>query len=142
MGKSEENMGTDNGKKIPSNYFLYPEIMAFVLLPVTWGLLPIAGFFPKALSPFLPVIFLWISPIDTLIKFQGIFAITFKAIVVIHCFELIYATYRCLVLGLNFPTTVKWLISVSLNGVFALKMLHEPEKFYNIGEKKSYKNIE
>ena len=63
-------MGTDNGKKIPSNYFLYPEFMAFVLLPVTWGLLPIAGFFPKALSPFLPVIFLWISPIDTLIKFQ------------------------------------------------------------------------
>ena len=53
---------------------------------------------------------------------------------VIHCFELIYATYRCLVLGLNFPTTVKWLISVSLNGVFALKMLHEPEKFYDIGK--------
>ena len=30
---------------------------------------------------------------------------------------------------------VKWLISVSLNGVFALKMLHDPEKFYNVVKK-------
>ena len=76
--------------------------------------------------------------------FQSLFAITFKAIVFIHCFELIYATYRCLSLGLTLPTMVKWLISVSLNGVFALKMLHDPEKFYNVvkKEKSNWRKIE
>merc|ERR1712088_774332 len=110
----------------PSNYFLYPEFLAFVLLPVTWGLLPIAGFYPELLGGFLPDMFLWT-----------------KAIVFIHCFELIYATYRCLSLGLTLPTMVKWLISVSLNGVFALKMLHDPEKFYNVvkKEKSNWKKI-
>ena len=131
-------MGTDNEKKIPSNYFLYPEFLAFVLLPVTWGLLPIAGFYPELLGGFLPDMFLWTKPIEIVIKFQDLFAITFKAIVFIHCFELLYATYRCLTLGLTLPTMVKWLISVSLNGVFALKMLHDPEKFYNVKNEKSY----
>ena len=78
-----------------------------------------------------------------LFTFQGLFAITFKAIVFIHCFELIYATYRCLTLGLTFPTMIKWLISVSLNGVFALKMLHDPDKFYDVDDQKSnWKKIE
>ena len=131
-------MGTDNEKNIPSNYFLYPEFLAFVLLPVTWGLLPIAGFYPELLGVFLPAdMFLWTKPIEIVIKFQDVFAITFKAIVLIHCFELLYATYRCLTLGLTLPTMVKWLISVSLNGVFALKMLHDPEKFYNVKNEKS-----
>lgn len=53
-----------------------------------------------------------------------------KAIIAIHGFELVYATYRCYALKLNASATIKWLINVSLNGVFALKMLHEPEKFY------------
>ena len=118
-------MVTDNEKKIPSDYFLYPEFLAFVLLPVTWGLLPIAGFYPELLG------------IEIVTKFQDLFAITFKTIVFIHCFELLYATYRCLTLGLTLPTMVKWLISVSLNGVFALKMLHDPEKFYNVKNEKS-----
>ena len=125
-------MGTENEKKIPSNYFLYPEFLAFVLLPVTWGLLPIAGFYPELLG------------VEMVIKFQDLFAITFKTIVFIHCFELLYATYRCLTLGLTLPTMLKWLISVSLNGVFALKMLHDPEKFYNVvkKEKSNWKKIE
>ena len=138
-------MGTDNEKKVPSNYFLYPEFLAFVLLPVTWGLLPIAGFYPELLGAFLPAdMFLWTKLIEIVIKFQDLFAITFKAIVFIHCFELLYATYRCLTLGLTLPTMVKWLISVSLNGVFALKMLHDPEKFYNVvkKEKSNWKKIE
>ena len=118
-------MGTENEKKIPSNYFLYPEFLAFVLLPVTWGLLPIAGFYPELLG------------VEMVIKFQDLFAITFKTIVFIHCFELLYATYRCLTLGLTLATMLKWLISVSLNGVFALKMLHDPEKFYNVKNEKS-----
>ena len=63
-------MVTDNEKKIPSNYFLYPEFLAFVLLPVTWGLLPIAGFYPELLVGFLPDMFLWIKPIEIIIKFQ------------------------------------------------------------------------
>ena len=63
-------MGTDNKKKIPATYFLYPEFMAFVLLPVTWGLLPIAGFYPELLGGVLPDMFLWTKPIDTVIKFQ------------------------------------------------------------------------
>ena len=63
-------MVTDNEKKIPSNYFLYPEYLAFVLLPVTWGFLPIAGFYPELLGGFLPDMFLWTKPIEIVIKFQ------------------------------------------------------------------------
>ena len=63
-------MVTDNEKKIPSDYFLYPEFLAFVLLPVTWGLLPIAAFYPELLGGFLPDMFLWTKPIEIIIKFQ------------------------------------------------------------------------
>ena len=52
-------MGTDNGGKIPSDYFLYPEFLAFVFLPITWVLLPLAGFNPEYLGGFLPTMFLW-----------------------------------------------------------------------------------
>ena len=60
----------------------------------------------------------------------------FRAIVVIHCFELVYAYHRCWKLGLTEFTMAKWLINVSLNGVFALKMLHDPEKFFDVETQK------
>ena len=62
--------------------------------------------------------------------FQAIFAFGFKSILVIHAFELLYAGYKCMKLGLNGGTTLKWLISVAFNGVYATKMLYDPEKFY------------
>ena len=40
--------------KIPSDFFRYPEFMAFVLLPVTWGALPLAGFAPTFYQAYLP----------------------------------------------------------------------------------------
>ena len=63
-------MGTDNGGKIPSDYFLYPEFLAFVFLPVTWVLLPLAGFNPEYLGGFLPTMFLWTNPVENLIKYH------------------------------------------------------------------------
>ena len=71
-------MGTNKEKMIPSNYFLYPEFLAFVLLPVTWGLLPIAGFYPELLGGFLPVMFLWTKPIEIVVRFQVSTSIFFK----------------------------------------------------------------
>ena len=77
-------MVTDNEKKIPSDYFLYPEFLAFVLLPVTWGLLPIAGFYPELLGGFLPVIFLWTKPIEIVVRFQVSTLICFKTFEILH----------------------------------------------------------
>ena len=77
-------MMTDNEKKIPSNYFLYPEFLAFVLLPVTWGLLPIAGFYPELLGGFLPVMFLWTKPIEIVVRFQVSTSICFKTFEILH----------------------------------------------------------
>ena len=42
------------GAKIPSDFFLYPEFMAFVLLPVTWGALPLSAFAPHVYQAYLP----------------------------------------------------------------------------------------
>ena len=36
--------------KIPSDYFLIPELAAFIALPISFGLLPIAGFCPEFLT--------------------------------------------------------------------------------------------
>lgn len=41
-------------QQVPANYFLYPELLAFILFPVTWGLLPIAAFQPQLLQVYLP----------------------------------------------------------------------------------------
>ena len=87
-------MVTDNEKKIPSDYFLYPEFLAFVLLPVTWGLLPIAGFYPELLGGFLPVMFLWTKPIEIVVRFQVSTSIFFKT------FE-IYLKYCICILRLD-----------------------------------------
>ena len=40
--------------KVPPNYFIYPEFLAFVFLPITWVLLPVAGFQPNLLADYLP----------------------------------------------------------------------------------------
>ena len=40
--------------KVPPNYFLYPEFLAFVMLPVTWGLLPVASFRPELFVNYVP----------------------------------------------------------------------------------------
>ena len=40
--------------KVPPNYFIYPEFLAFVFLPITWVLLPVAGFQPNSLADYLP----------------------------------------------------------------------------------------
>ena len=77
-------MVTDNEKKIPSNYFLYPEFLAFVLLPIGWGLLPIAGFYPELLGGFLPDMFLWTKPIEIIIKFQVSTSTFFKTFEMLH----------------------------------------------------------
>merc|ERR1712241_1480334 len=113
--------------KVPPNYFIYPEFRAIIGFPITWVLLPIAGFQPDLLAGYLPP-----NIFQSISKAQPIFAIIFKAILGIHAFELVYATYRCIVLELNFGATVKWLINVGFNGVFALKMLHAPEKFMKV----------
>ena len=61
--------------------------------------------------------------------FQAIFAFIFESILVIHAFELLYAGYKCIKLGLTSGTTLKWLLSVAFNGIYATKMLYNPEKF-------------
>ena len=81
-------MVTDKEKKIPSNYFLYPEFLAFVLLPVTWGLLPIAGFYPELLGGFLPVMFMWYKPIEIVIKFQVSTSTFFKNLCYVTSLEI------------------------------------------------------
>ena len=44
--------------KVPPDYFIYPEFLAIVFLPITWGLLPIAGFQLDLLADYLlPAIF-------------------------------------------------------------------------------------
>ena len=43
-----------NTSKLPPNYFLYPEFLAFVFLPVTWFLLPMAAYYPEILVAYLP----------------------------------------------------------------------------------------
>ena len=40
--------------KIPSDYFSYPELLAFILFPISFGLLPIAGFQPQLLQGIFP----------------------------------------------------------------------------------------
>ena len=40
--------------KVPPNYFLYPEFLAIVMLPVTWGLLPVASFRPELFVNYVP----------------------------------------------------------------------------------------
>ena len=40
--------------KVPPDYFIFPEFLAIVFLPITWGLLPIAGFQPDLLANSLP----------------------------------------------------------------------------------------
>ena len=82
--KAEKNMVTENEKKIPSNYFLYPEFRAFVLLPICWGLLPIAGFYPELLGGFLPDMFLWTKPIEIIIKLQVSTSTFFKTFEMLH----------------------------------------------------------
>ena len=43
-----------NARKVSPNYFLYPEFLAFVFLPVTWVLLPMGAFYPEILVAYLP----------------------------------------------------------------------------------------
>ena len=101
-------MMTDNEKKIPSNYFLYPEFMAFVLLPVTWGLLPIAGFYPELLGGFLPVMFLWTKPIEIVVRFQVSTSICFKTFEILHMHFMPLRFHEILLFLL---TTLNYLVS-------------------------------
>jgi hypothetical protein len=102
-------MMTDNEKKIPSNYFLYPEFLAFVLLPVTWGLLPIAGFYPELLGGFLPVMFLWTKPIEIVIRFQVSTSICFfKTFEILHMHFMPLRFHEILLFLL---TTLNYLVS-------------------------------
>eukprot|EP00093_Oithona_nana_P003048 03048.XXX_124058_124365_1 [CDS] Oithona nana genome sequencing. len=73
--------------------------MAFVLLPVTWGALPLAGFAPTFYQAYLPPMVY-----QNLFNAQAIFAFGFKSILVIHAFELLYAGYKCVKLGLTSAT--------------------------------------
>ena len=41
--------------KIPPDFFVYPELLAFIFLPITWILLPVAGFHPELMKDYLPV---------------------------------------------------------------------------------------
>ena len=59
----------------------------------------------------------------------------FKTIISIHALEVVYGLFRCRKLGLTTGTTLKWLVSIGFNGVLALKMLNEPEKYYNAKQK-------
>ena len=67
--------------------------------------------------------------------FQGKFQFVFLATLGVHVFELFYAMYRCGKLNLDSTATLKWFVNVSLNGVFALKMLHNPDEFYQQPQK-------
>ena len=69
--------------------------------------------------------------------FQEKFQFLFVGTLVVHVFELFYAMYRCGKLDLNPTTTLKWFANVALNGVFALKMLHNPDAFYQPSKKKN-----
>ncbi len=60
---------------------------------------------------------------------QPLWALTFKAIIVVHCFEIAYAWIRGMQLGLNGTTICKWLVNVAFNGIFATRMLIDPEKY-------------
>ena len=42
-----------DSKSIPSDYFLVPDLLAFIVLPIGFGFVPIAGFYPECLRAFL-----------------------------------------------------------------------------------------
>ena len=44
--------------KVPRTYFRHVSVMGFLLLPIVWILLPIAGFQPSLLSAYLPKLIL------------------------------------------------------------------------------------
>ena len=69
-----------------------------------------------------------------IIYFQVYFALVFKGLIGCHVLELVYAFYRCSKLRLTWWTTFKWMVNVAFNGGFALRMLHEPEKYYQHGK--------
>ena len=39
-------------RHVDPDYFEHPSIIAYILLPVTWGLLPISGYAPHLLKPY------------------------------------------------------------------------------------------
>lgn len=61
--------------------------------------------------------------------FQDHLVRAFWCIIVVHSFEVLYALHLCEQLKLSEWTTAKWIVSVALNGVFALKMLYNPKKY-------------
>ncbi len=143
-------MPKKNKQKIPPNWFQAPEVAAFIWLPVTWVLLPMSGFCPEALQPYLlPSIFSGILLIQVrynliisknfsefVVFIQGVCKTVFIAILVIHCFELMACLFLCNKIGLDSGTTFKWFINVTFNGFFALKMLLSPENYFKGGRAK------
>ena len=62
-----------------------------------------------------------------ILLFQTWFSLLFKIIVGAHSLEIIYTVIRCRQLGLTVWTTIKWIVNVAFNGIFALRMLIDPE---------------
>merc|ERR1712110_822094 len=117
--------------KIPSDWFRHVEPAGIVSFPIFWGVLPTLGFAPKLVSAYAPPA---LVPFAT--QHQEKFQLVFVGTLVVHMFELFYAMYRCGRLNLNPTTTLKWFANVALNGIFALKMLHNPDEFYQPAKSK------
>jgi len=97
--------------------------ITITLLSTMWGLLPLLAFFPNALDMVLN---------DTVADFieenRFILVKFFNVQVWLHMIECIIAIQFCRRYSIGPQATMKWIINVSIHGIFALKHLLWPKE--------------
>ncbi|XP_023344553.1 uncharacterized protein LOC111713828 [Eurytemora carolleeae] len=109
---------------VSANYFVWtnPSITAFILFGLFY-LLPVSLFNP-ALLPQLPIVDMYMKYVE---QYNMLIKFVFIISVYIHVIETLVAIALCNRHQLGFSATLKWTLSVAVNGVFSLKYLLNPQ---------------
>ena len=98
-----------------NNYFrpVHPALTAVILVSFLY-LFPAISFWPE----FLPTVDILVEFVQ---NYQNVVRNLFLLMLILHLFEAVFAMMICTYMDFDYGLTLKWGLSVLINGVFALR---------------------